>query len=84
MILTCEVLQVVSVEFALDGGHSDGQHILVFGRQELGECGVIFPLLEAEIISSAQETAMKEVKENLRHSHVSLTCTQPANISYRM
>lgn len=52
MILTCEVLQVVSVEFTLDRGHSDRQHILVFRRQELGKCCVIFPLLEAEINSS--------------------------------
>lgn len=47
MILTSEVLQVVSVEFTLDWGHSDRQHILVFGRQELGKRSVIFPLLEA-------------------------------------
>lgn len=49
MILTCEVLQVESVEFTLDRGHSDGQHILMFGRQEFGERGVIFPLLKTEI-----------------------------------
>lgn len=68
MILTCEVLQVVSVEFTLDRGHSNGQHILVFRRQELCERGVIFPLLEAKINHFVQETAAKEVKEKLRHS----------------
>ena len=47
MILTSEVLQVVSVEFTLDGSHSDRQHILVFGRQELGKRSVIFPLFGA-------------------------------------
>ncbi len=52
MVLTCEVLQVVSVQFALERSHSDRQHILVFGRQELCECCVIFPLWEAEIINS--------------------------------
>lgn len=49
MILTCEVLQVVSVEFTLDRGHSNRQHILMFWRQEFGERSVIFSLLKTEI-----------------------------------
>lgn len=50
IILTCEVLQVVSVEFNLQRGYSDRQHIFVFGRQEFGECGVIFSLLGRTIL----------------------------------
>lgn len=44
-ILTCKVLQVVSVEFTLQRGYSDRQHIFVFRGQEFGECGVVFSLL---------------------------------------
>lgn len=68
MRLTCEVLQVVSVEFTLDRGHSNGQHVLVFRRQELCERGVIFPLLEAEIKLLCSGNSEEEVREKLRPS----------------
>lgn len=56
------MLQVVSVEFTLQRGNSDGQHIFVFGRQEFGECGVIFSLLGRTILF--QGNNKDEVTEN--------------------
>lgn len=41
---TCQMIQVILVELALDGGHPHLQHVLVLGGQELGQGCVILPL----------------------------------------
>lgn len=69
--LTSAVLQVVSVEFTLDRGKSYRQHVLMLGRQELGERCVIFSLWgeggEKGLLGQNSSVANKRIKE--KHGH---------------
>lgn len=59
------MLQVVSVKCTLDGRHSDRQHILMLGRQELGEGRVVFSLSKKDLMIISKSTKVKRFPSKL-------------------
>jgi len=73
--LTCEVLQVVAVEFALDGRHPHREHVLVLGRQELGEGRVVLPLRDRKWGTRTKKvTRMWGTRHKSPLAHNNLAC----------